>query len=153
VETRTGAQIRSHAQKYYNKKNKHFNNHNKETCIKEVQEVVDLSVETVPVKGSLLYEKILSHIKVVESLQRMYKTLINNPNDILAHIELTQGERLCEAISTDVKKVLPMAEKVPELEAMLLDLIGKVNNVHELILEMSPQLKETNYYKYLADLL
>lgn len=152
MKTRTGAQIRSHAQKYYNKKNKHSNNLAKEASIEEVQEVVELPIKR-RVEDSLSYDKMLNHIKVVESLQRVFNQLEYNPNDTLAHIELMQGEKLCETIAAEAKELLPTASKIPELHKLLTELIGKLNTVYELIFTLSPQLKEKNYFRYLADLL
>eukprot|EP00826_Nyctotherus_ovalis_P009576 TRINITY_DN12531_c0_g6_i2.p1 TRINITY_DN12531_c0_g6~~TRINITY_DN12531_c0_g6_i2.p1 ORF type:complete len:163 (+),score=41.36 TRINITY_DN12531_c0_g6_i2:69-557(+) len=153
--TRTGAQIRSHAQKYYNKKNKHHNGANKGAPPKATEESSPLPAKSAPTstKDSPLYSKILSHITIVESLQRILHSIDHSPKDFLAHIELTQGEKLCEMISADARKALPLAESTPELHTLLADLVGKLNSIHGTIFDQSPRLKEKSYYRYLADLL
>lgn len=151
--TRTGAQIRSHAQKYYNKKSKHHNGANKEAPSKTANQPSPPPAKSPPTKDSLLHDKILSHITVVESLQRTLRRLDHSPNDFLAHIELTQGERLCEMISADARKALPLAESMPELHTLLADLASKLNSIYTAIVRQSPRLREKSCCRYLGDLL
>ncbi len=172
--TRNGAQIRSHAQKYFNKLNKSVNgpkpapshNHKSEggdAAEAHEKSVLAAAVPTpfpvvpkviVPPSDPATFAELSRHIEVVDSLIRVLQSLQPAPeNDPLAELKLTQGEILLDKISDMVQQIAAKAHAALDLQKLFAELIAKIKTAYGLINDVSPVLDQEKYCKYLASFL
>jgi len=145
VGTRTSAQVRSHAQKYYNKINKT----SKPPSDQQTNRVVEFQPITKP--NLDLKSKLTMHTEMVTSIQEALLELNQSLDNPLRDIKLRHSEELLNIIAEEAKETLAMAKIVPELHELSKNLMERIKAVNGTLSELCPYLKNKNSFKYLAE--
>ena len=170
IHTRTGAQIRSHAQKYFNKVNRVPNKSPAAKPPADTPVLPPLPVSApvsvpsilptrapvpnpfIPPSDPVFYERLCTHTEVVDSLMRIFQALKDLPEaDPLADLKLTRGEELLNRILASIQK--PSPPNAMDLHNKWMALIQKIKEVSEVINQISPMLERERYCKHLTEIM
>lgn len=99
-----------------------------------------------------LRAELLRHTELVSSVERVLQRLHKDPSDPLIDIELVQTGNLLTSISAILKEVPSLAD-VPDLHSIYTKLVGKLGSVSATLSNLSPQVKDKTYSRYLGCLL
>ncbi len=172
IGTRTGAQIRSHAQKYFNKLNKDqaaAQNAEKSQSqgqadpkpalngqpdVQDRKSSSQSQKETLPTHTPLALQEygteLTQHRELIESAQRVLTDLKTAKDaDPLFAVKLNRGEELLNRLQVAVYELLLRARDMPDVRAACAKNAQSINDTLAVLREVSPELKDAKYSGYL----
>ncbi len=171
IGTRTGAQIRSHAQKYFNKINKEQPTLKADRSLSQgapdskclpdiVPNVAELKVDMPPPPqepaqiSPILQEyttELSQHRELLDSARRILSGL--KSSDPLFAVKLTQGEELLKKLHAWALELYQKLGRAKDLREACSRHLSSINEVFVLIKEISPDLKDVKYSGYLCKIM